>query len=153
MGESRKKSLPTRQYFILNEGETLTGWVNGNGRRVSFVVIGLDIRVCKRLVQTLDDGLEFQFWRGTGESIRQDVSGGNFDRLLEKIVFEDDETGVQRTGVAEDELPVLQNLGGRDGPCADVEIWETSVRQQTIELDPKSDLRCQKSSWDRCGST
>ena len=95
MGESRKKSLPTHQSFVLNEGKTLTGWVNGDGRRVSFVVVGLDIRVCKRLVQTLDDGLEIQFWRGAGESIGQDVSGGNLDRLLEKIVFEDDETGVQ----------------------------------------------------------
>lgn len=45
-----------------------------------------------------------------GESIGQNVSSSNLDSLLEKVVCEDDETSVQRGGVAKDVLPVLQNL-------------------------------------------
>lgn len=79
----------------MGRGRVLTGWVRGagDGGWVSGVVIGLDVRICERLVQAGDDGLEGQPWRGASESIGEDVSGGNLDALLEKVMFEDDETG------------------------------------------------------------
>ena len=79
---------------------------------MSGIVVGLDVRVRKRLVQARDDGLESQFRIGTGKSIGQNISSSNLDRLLEKVVFKDDETGAHRRGVAHNVLPVLQNLSG-----------------------------------------
>jgi hypothetical protein len=49
-------------------------------------------------------------------------------------VFEDDETGVERRGVAKNVLPVQQNLGRRDSSCADVEVWKGSVSLHTSKL-------------------
>lgn len=84
------------------------GWIGG-------VVVGLNVRICKGLVQAGNDRLKGQLW-GTSESVGQNVSGGNLDGLLEEIVFEDDETSVQGSDVAHDIVPVLQNLLRRNGP-------------------------------------
>jgi len=51
--------------------------------------------------------LKGQLWGGTSESVGQDVSSGNLYGLLEKVVGEDNETGVQPRGIAKNELPVL----------------------------------------------
>lgn len=100
--------------WVIWEGETLTGRVQavGDRRWISCIVVGLDVRICKRLAQAGDDGLESQLWRGTGECIGQNVSCGDLDRLFVKVVFEDDETGVPRGDVGHNVLPVRQNLGG-----------------------------------------
>jgi len=53
---------------------------------------------------------------------------------LEKVVFEGDETGVERRSVAKDVLPVLQNLGRCDSSCMDVEVWMGDVSLRAREL-------------------
>jgi len=47
---------------------------------------------------------------------------------------EDDETGVERRGVAKDIVPVLQNLGRCDGSRMDVEVWMGGVSLHTSKL-------------------
>jgi len=80
--------------------------------------------------------LESQLWRGAGESIGQNVSGSNLDRLLEKVVFEDDETGIEGRGIAKNKFPVLQNLARCDSSRVDVEVWKGSVSLRTSRLNP-----------------
>jgi len=69
-----------------------------------------------------------------GKSIGQNVSSSNLNRLLVKIVFEGDESGVERRGVAKNVIPVLQNLSGCDSSCVDVEVWKGGVSLRTSEL-------------------
>lgn len=60
--------------------------------------------------------------RSAGESVWKDISGGNLDGLLEEIVLEDDETGVEGRDVAHDVFPVLQNLCRCDSSSGDIEV-------------------------------
>ena len=114
----------------------LTGRDHGIGDRgwVSRVVVGLDVRIRERLVQAVNDGLKGQLWGGTSESVGQDVSSGNLDGLLEKVVCEDDETSIQRRGIAKNELPVLQNLASCDSPRVDVEVCKEGFSLRVAEL-------------------
>lgn len=80
--------------------------------------------------------MESQFWRGAGESIGQNVSSSNLDRLLEKVVFEDDETGIEGRGIAKNKLPVLQDLARRDSSRMDVVVWKGRVSLRTSGLNP-----------------
>ena len=50
-------------------------------------------------------------------------------------MFEDDETSVQRRGVAKNELPVLQNLGSRDSSRMDVVVFAGSIGLGYTQLD------------------
>jgi hypothetical protein len=95
---------------------------------VSRIVVGLDVRICERLVQAGDDGLKSQLWICTGKSVGQDISSGNLNGLLEKVMFEDDETSVQRRSVGKDVLPILQNLARGDSSCVDVVISSVESR-------------------------
>ena len=110
--------------------------MKGDRRRVGCIIVSLDVSICERLVQAADDGLKVQLWVGTSESVGQDVSSGNLDGLLEKIVFEDDETGVQRRSIAENVFPIHEDLGSCDSSRMDVEVLEASVRLHTNK--PKS---------------
>jgi len=120
------------------EGRALTRRDHGIGDRgwVSRIVVGLDVCVRERLVQAVDDGLKGQLWGGTSNSVGQDVSGGNLDGLLEKVVCEDNETGIQPRGIPKNELPVLQNLASCDGPRVDVEVYKGGVKSCVAELKP-----------------
>lgn len=54
--------------------------------------------------------------------IRQDVSCGNLDTLLEQIMLEDYETSVTGSSIANDVFPVLQDLLDRGTSTGNVEI-------------------------------
>ena len=56
------------------------------------------------------------------ERIGEDVTRGDLDGLLEQVVLEDDEAGVEGRGVAEDVLPVLEHLRRADGAAGNVVI-------------------------------
>ena len=58
---------------------------------------------------TLDDRFDSER-RLAGKSIWKDVTGSNFDSLLEKVVLEDDESGIHGRDVAHDVVPVIKNF-------------------------------------------
>lgn len=91
--------------------------------------------------------MKSQLWICTGKSVGQDISSGNLNGLLEKVVLEDDETSVQRRGVGKNVLPILQNLARRDSSCMNVVICEGGVRLSATESEPQSYLQCRKSKW------
>jgi hypothetical protein len=59
-------------------------------------------------------------------------------------VFEDDEASVQRSDVAHDIIPVLQNLGRCDGSCMDIVIWKDALgREKLIRTGHRtSSIKC-----------
>ena len=101
--------------------------MGGNRGWVGRVVISFNVRICERLVQATDDGLKIQLWVSTSKSVGKDISSGNLDGLLEKIVFEDDETSVQRRNIPHDVFPVLDNLGRCNSSRMDIEVCKASV--------------------------
>lgn len=47
-------------------------------------------------------------------------------------MFENNETGVQRSDVAHDIFPVLQNLGRCDGSCVDVVVCNDTLDHEKL---------------------
>lgn len=60
---------------------------------VTFGKKNTDPRVCNRHMQTLDNTHNIKFRVGAGDCIRKDVAHSQINRLLVKIVCENDETG------------------------------------------------------------
>lgn len=71
----------------------LTCDCSGEGRGVRLVIVGLDVGIRELEVQALRDRLDGELG-GVREGVRQNVSGSNFDSLLEEIVLENDEPGI-----------------------------------------------------------
>lgn len=69
-----------------------------------------------------DDGLNFERWL-VSKGIWKDVVDRDVDALLEQIVFENDETSIDRGRVANDVLPVVEDLCRRDGTGGNIKVW------------------------------
>ena len=87
------------------EGERKDG-LTGHGGGVRRVVVRLDVRICHVLLEAGNYRLDRE-WRIMRLCIRQDVSCGNLDALLEEIMLEDNETSVTGSCVANNVFPVL----------------------------------------------
>lgn len=87
------------------------------------VVIRLDVRVAEGHAHALNDGHELE--RGLkGKRIGENVSRGNVDGLLEEIVLEHDEAGVDGGGVAENVVPAAKDLLRRRRPLRYLKVYE-----------------------------
>ena len=96
-----------------------------NSRWVSLIIVRLNVRVRQRFVKASHNGLNVESWL-VGKGIRKDIAGGHIDRLLEQIVFEDDETGVYCRGVTQNMFPIGKHLADGCETTVDAEVCETS---------------------------
>lgn len=99
----------------------MTGALTRSRRRVGHIVIKFNIRIFEGLVQAADNRLDIE-GRIMSQCVRKDVASGDFDRLLEKIVLENNKTAITSSGVADDVFPVLQNLLDARESAMDIEI-------------------------------
>ena len=61
-------------------------------------------------------------YHGTLKGASYNVSGCDLDRLLEEVVFQDNESGVQERYVAHDQFPILKDLSDGCRTARDVEV-------------------------------
>lgn len=78
----------------------------GLDRGVSLVVVSLDVSVTKGFLHASDDWLDGERWF-MGQRVGENVSCSNFNRLLEKIVFQNNKARVASRYIAENVFPVL----------------------------------------------
>jgi len=58
-----------------------------------------------------------------GQGIRKDVTSGDLNGLLEKIMLENDETRIPCRSVADDILPVLKDLLNGGSARMDIKVY------------------------------
>lgn len=94
---------------------------SGHTDRVGCVVVSLNVCVRHRLVEALNHGLDVEGGL-VRERVRENITSGDIDGLLEQIVLEDNEAVVNCSRVANDALPVVEDLFRRDGTAVDIEV-------------------------------
>lgn len=77
--------------------------------RVRRVVVSFQVGIAERLAEASDDGLDGELGVVT-ERVGEDVAHGKVNRLLEEIVLEEDETGVDQAGVSGNVAPVVDHF-------------------------------------------
>lgn len=79
----------------------------GLSRGVSLIVVSLNVCIGKGLVQARNNRFNVEI---AGLSIWENVSRSNLDRLLEKIMFQNNKASLQGTCISDDIFPVVQNI-------------------------------------------
>jgi len=103
------------------QGRYTRGARGRGGKRVCLVVVGLQVCIIERLVETLDDGHETELGL-EGQSVGNDISSSQLDSLFEKIMFENDETGIDRSSIIENSLEIRENLRSRHQASGNVKV-------------------------------
>jgi hypothetical protein len=92
-----------------------------------------------------------------GQGIREDITSGDLDCLLEKIMLENDEAGVPCRSVANDILPVLKYLLNIGSTTMNVEVytyWPSVIcsfpSQYWLTVSVESGNRADASPHNRC---
>lgn len=84
------------------------------------------------------------------QSVRKDVPSGNFHRLFEKIMFENNESGIDNGHVSENVFPVLEDL--LDGSKATMDIKVIGIKSSK-RTDASPHDRCEAHSQRDCPDT
>jgi hypothetical protein len=94
-----------------------------NSRWVGLVVIRLNVGISQWLVQAGYNRFDAES-RLVSYGIRYDVSDRQFNRLLEQVMFQHNETCRYDGYVAQNLLPVSQNLRGGDQTSSNIEVYQ-----------------------------